>query len=190
MGYRSEVAIVMTNKHYDEFMELTDKIENTELKKNVHDLLDCAKTIKVFNEYTVLYWEWIKWYNDIYPEVAWVENNLIAPYGKVRIGEESNDIETDYVTINDVTGEEDYELGCVINPNSSIYISGQLDLKEALYILNSHNYLVKFLTEAESEECNDAKIIVMPAFGAANDAELLDTVDELIDFAKKVRDEK
>lgn len=190
MGYHSEVAIVMTDEHYGEFMELADKIEDVRLRRDVHNLLKCANTIKAPDDYTVIHWDWIKWYNDIYPEVTWIENNLIAPYGKVRIGEESNDIETDYVTINDVTGEEDYELGCVISPNSSIYISGQLDLKEALCILNSHNYLVKFLTEAESEECNDAKIIVMPAFGAANDAELLDTVDELIDFAKKVRDEK
>lgn len=190
MGYRSEVAIVMTDEHYDEFMELADKIEDAELKKNVHDLLDCAEIKKVFNEYTVLYWDWIKWYDSTYPEVAWVENNLIAPYGKVRIGEESGDIETDYQTINLETGEEDYNLSSVISPESSIYISGQLDLKEALYILNSHNYLVKFLTETESEECDDAKIIVMPAFGSVNDAELLDTIDELIDFAKKVRDKK
>lgn len=190
MGYRSEVAIVMTNKHYDEFMELADKIEDAELKKNVHDLLEDASTIKAPDDYTVMHWNWVKWYDGIYPEVTWIENNLIAPYGKVRIGEESGDIETDFQTINTETGEEDYELNCVISPDSSIYISGQPDLKEALHILNSRNYSVKFLTEAESEECDDAKIIVTPAFGAANDAELLDTVDELIDFAKKVRDEK
>ena len=190
MGYRSEVAIVMNNKHYGEFMELADKIEDTELKENVHDLLDCAKIIKVFNEYTVLHWDWVKWYSDIYPEVTWVENNLIAPYGKVRIGEESGDIETDYATINIETGEEDYELSSVISPESTMYISEQLDIKEALYVLISHNYSVKFLTEDESKECDDAKIIVTPAFAAANDTELFDTVDELIDFAKKVRDRK
>ena len=190
MGYRSEVAIVMTNKHYDEFMELADKIEDAKLKKNVHDLLKDAGTIKVPGDYTVMHWDWVKWYNDIYPEVTWIEDNLIAPYGQVRIGEESGDIETDFKAINAETDEEDYELNCVISPDSSIYISGQLDLKEALYILNSHNYLVKFLTETESEECDNAKIIVMPAFGSVNDAELLDTIDELIDFAKKVRDKK
>ncbi|MBR1695541.1 MAG: hypothetical protein IJ709_09110 [Selenomonas sp.] len=190
MGYRSEVAIVMSNKHYDEFMELADKIEDAKLKENVHDLLEDAGTIKVPGDYTVMHWNWVKWYNDIYPEVTWIEHNLIAPYGKVRIGEESDDIETDFKAINAETDEADYELGCVISPDSSIYISGQLDLKEALHILNSRNYSVKFLTEAESGECDDAKIIAMPAFGAANDVELLDTVDELIDFAKKVRDEK
>lgn len=190
MNYRSEVAIVMNNKHYDEFMGLVDKIEDAKLKENVHDLLEDADTIRVPNDYTVLHWNLVKWYNDISPEVAWIENNLIAPYGKVRIGEKSGDIETDFKTINTETGEEDYELNCVINPDSSIYISGELDLKEALNILNSGNYSVKFLTEAESEECDDAKIIVTPAFGAPNDAELLDTVGELIDFAKKVRDKK
>ncbi len=190
MGYRSEVAIVMTNKHYGEFMELANKIEDIKLKNEVHDLLEDAGTIKVSGDYTVMHWNWVKWYDGIYPEVTWIEHNLIAPYGKVRIGEEDDDIETDYVAINDETGEEDYELGCVISPDSSIYISGQLDLKEALYILNSHHYLVKFLTEAESEECDNANIIVMPAFGAANDAELLDSIDELIDFAKKVRDKQ
>ncbi len=190
MGYRSEVAIAMSNKHYDEFMELADKIEDVELKKNVHDLLEEADTTRVPDDYTVMHWQWVKWYNDIYPEVTWIENNLIAPYGKVRIGEESGDIETDYQAINSETGEEDYELGCVISSDSSIYIAGQLDLKEALYILNSRGYSVKFLTETESEECDDAKIMAMPAFGAANDEEFFDTVDELIDFAKKVRDKK
>lgn len=189
MNYRSEVAIVMNNKHYDEFMELAGKIEDAKLKEKVHDLLDDTDTIKAPGNYTVMHWNLVKW-NDIYPEVAWIENNLIAPYGKVRIGENSGDIETDFKTINTETGEENYELNCVISPDSSIYISGELDLKEALCILNSHHYMVKFLTEAESEECDDAKIIVMPAFGAPNDAELLDTVDELIDFAKKVRDKK
>lgn len=188
MGYRSEVAIVMTNKHYDEFMGLADKIEDTELKENVHDLLKDAGTIKVPGDYTVMHWNWVKWYDGIYPEVTWIESNLIAPYGKVRIGEESGDIETDFKTINAETDEEDYELGCVISPDSSIYISGQLDLKEALDILNTHNYLVKFLTEAESVKYNDAKIFAMPASGAANDAGFFNTVDELIDFAKKVRD--
>lgn len=190
MGYRSEVAIVMTNKHYDEFMELADKIEDAELKKNVHYLLDCAEIIKVFNEYTVLHWDWIKWYDSTYPEVAWVENNLIAPYGKVRIGEGFGDVETDYENINTETGEEDYGLDCVISPEGSIYISTQLDIKEALYTLVSRHYSVRFLTEDESKECDGAKIIVTPAFGAANDEEFFDTIDELIDFAKKVRDEK
>lgn len=189
MNYRSEVAIVMNNNYYAEFMELVDKIEDAKLKEKVHDLLEGADMIKAPGNYTVMHWNLVKW-NDIYPEVAWIENNLIAPYGKVRIGENSGDIETDFKTINTETGEEDYELNCVISPDSSIYISGELDLKEALCILNSHHYMVKFLTEAESKECDDAKIIVMPAFGAPNDAELLDTVDELIDFAKKVRDKK
>jgi len=190
MGYRSEVAIVMTNKHYDEFMELADKIEDARLKEDVHNLLECANTIKAPDDYTVMHWDWIKWYNDIYPDITWIENNLIAPYGKVRIGEENNDIETDYVTINDLTGEEDYELGYVISPDSSIYISGQLDLKEALDILNTHDYLVEFLTEAKSVKYNNAKIFAMSTSGAANDAGFFNTVDELIDFAKKVRDKK
>ena len=190
MGYRSEVAIVMTNKHYDEFMELANKIEDAELKENVHDLLENADTIKAPDDYTVMYWSWVKWYDGIYPEVTWIENNLIAPYGKVRIGEESGDIETDYVAINNETGEEDYELGCVISPDNSIYIFGQMNLTEALCVLNNHDYSVKFLTEAESEVCDGAKIIVTPAFASANDAEFFNTVDELIDFAKKVRDKK
>lgn len=190
MGYRSEVAIVMTDEHYDEFMELAGKIEDIKLKDEVHDLLEDADTTKVSDDYTVMHWHWVKWYNDIYPEVTWVENNLIAPYGKVRIGEESGDIETDFKAINAETDEEDYELNCVISPDSSIYISGQLNLEEALCVLDNHDYSVKFLTKAESEECDGAKIMITPAFGAANDAEFFDTVDELIDFAKKMRDKK
>ncbi len=68
-----------------------------------------------------------------------------------------------------------------------IHVGEYMSLEDALYILNSRNYSVKFLTKAESEECDGAKIMVSSPFGGPNDDELLDSMEELLDYARKVK---
>ena len=82
------------------------------------------------------------------------------------------------LTLDDYVGEPD------------IHVGEYMPLEDVLHILNSRGYSVKFLTKAESEECDGAKIMVSSPFGDPNDDELLDSMEELLDYARKVRDKQ
>ena len=96
MGYRSEVAIKCKEKAFD---MLIDTCKETGLMPDTV-YKDCDDFL--------LYWDWIKWYND-YNDVAAIENTLDKldelhdhdddqetgyGYKFMRIGEDDGDVET------------------------------------------------------------------------------------------------
>jgi hypothetical protein len=180
MGYRSEMAIVMTNKHYDEFMDLARKIEYDKLKEQVLDILEDAEIVKSSDGYTVMYWDSIKWY-DYDSDISWIEEHVIAPYSKVRVGEESGDIEVHTMDNNYDTGEVDYEINFIACPDSSIYIRGRMTQERAIALLNTLGYTVSFLGDGESA---DDKIVVR----RKDQEKRFKHVGELIDFAKELEE--
>ncbi len=82
------------------------------------------------------------------------------------------------LTSDDYVGEPDIHMG------------EYMSLEEALAILHDKDYAVEFLDKEESEDYHGAKIMATPIVGCAIDYDIFNTIDELIDFAKKVRDEK
>lgn len=180
MGYRSEMAIVMTNKHYDEFMDLARKIEDDKLKDQVLDILNDAEIVKSSDDYTVMYWNSIKW-DENYSDIGWIEEYVIAPYSKVRVGAENGDIEVRTKDNNYDTGEVDYEINFIACPESSIYIRGRMTQERAIALLNTLNYTVSFLGDDESA---DGKIVVR----RKDQEKRFKHVSELINFAKELEE--
>ncbi|MGN0992946.1 MAG: hypothetical protein ACI4PE_03405 [Bacilli bacterium] len=94
MGYRSEVAIAMKKSDYEELVERA-KINN---RQDVIDLIDYGEVRNPSDNVVILYWDWVKWYQDN-EDVQYIENYLIEiqengkPYSFVRLGEELSDIE-------------------------------------------------------------------------------------------------
>jgi hypothetical protein len=87
MGYYSEVSITLRN---DDFLSLVNKtkIENTE----AFDLIIDANIYRN-DEFTTLYWDWIKWYDD--SKLVRYINDFIqdVPYVYNRLGEDNSDFE-------------------------------------------------------------------------------------------------
>ena len=95
MGYRSDVALAITKEDYELLQEF-DK-ENISLR----ELLEIAE-IKETPYVVVLHWNWIKWYRE-FPEVQAIDEFMAlisergSSYKFVRIGEDMEDTEVDYV---------------------------------------------------------------------------------------------
>lgn len=82
------------------------------------------------------------------------------------------------LTSDDFIGEPDIQVG------------EYMSLEEALAILHDKGYSINFLDKEESEDYSGAKIMATPIFDCIIEHNLFNTVDELIDFAMKVRDRK
>ena len=98
MGYRSEVAIKCESKAYDRFAKVfTQKEMWIKPDKILHD---------IENDDYVIYWDWIKWYED-FEGVSAIQNVMSEldeehdgdaddqlGYRFMRLGEDDSDIET------------------------------------------------------------------------------------------------
>ena len=89
MGYRSDVAIMVNNKHAKEFSKLIEPLTGSETKIYETE----AGLIKG------IYFEWIKWYSFGDEQIKAVEEFLEElpdeDYGFIVIGEESSDVRID-----------------------------------------------------------------------------------------------
>ncbi len=92
MGYRSDVVIVVKNRHLSDDSVI------------YHENLMKPETVTVEGDWTLIHFNWIKWYES-YPEIAavvnWLNNLPPEDYYFYRVGEESGDIDyqgsaTDY----------------------------------------------------------------------------------------------
>lgn len=130
MGYRSDVAIGMKRKYYDELLEKAKNIFDENLKKNALFLLENSSgsgvgvTIHKKTcdncEYIILSYTWVKWY-DTYDAIEWLEENIPEQYAFIRIGEDYDDIEVRYKTGSKDTGI-DYNIYDLISVSREINI--------------------------------------------------------------------
>jgi hypothetical protein len=97
MGYYSRVAIAMENK------EAAGMLKAFAIEFPENDLFDKEYSLTNYHvgrEFTLFYWDEIKWYTGAYgfPECDWVENYLRSleespnPHYFIRLGEEWEDI--------------------------------------------------------------------------------------------------
>jgi len=92
MGYRSEVYVCLKKEDLERLKAKVNEVESLDY------LLNMAEEKEVNEEVTVIYWDWVKWY-DTFPEVAAVEKFLNTldeeskPYKFIRIGEDIEDNE-------------------------------------------------------------------------------------------------
>lgn len=96
MGYRSEVAFVLSNKASNLLIEKLDTLSKEE-KKDVQSLLEHFDEHHVHESGAELYyWTWIKWYPE-YIAVSVIEDFLRSleeeDFYFIRLGEELGDIE-------------------------------------------------------------------------------------------------
>ena len=140
MGYRSEVAIAMHKKDYmsmlsdaheiaiqDKDYEYLPILLTDATKKNIQIKDNSTQQKK---EYIVLFWSWIKWYDEgIDPVVTWIMENLPPIHKFIRIGEDYNDIE---IITNEGDNEEeiDYDIYDIIQLRCNIELSDGELLKE------------------------------------------------------------
>ena len=96
MGYRSDVALGLRKVDFEELMKRVELIEKQDVKKEVIELIkDGKKNIKQsYTDFVVLYWESIKWYENMFPEIKFIMNFIedLEEYDYVRIGEDTDDI--------------------------------------------------------------------------------------------------
>lgn len=111
MGYRSDVGFTCTPVVKQVIEQVCEW--NSEFK----ELIDYADN-RSFNDSGRWFWEGVKWYDD-FPDVQIMENLMVVldnsemydEYGFIRIGEETEDIETK---------GSPYELGMYVNRSIGI----------------------------------------------------------------------
>ncbi|MCL2620281.1 MAG: hypothetical protein FWD97_05030 [Defluviitaleaceae bacterium] len=92
MGYRSDVSIIIRNEDFRGLLP-TAKAQGEEVLRYAKTLLSWAHSIRQSEDYTTLYFEWVKWY-DHYPEVQFIRDYIMdIPHSFIRIGENNSDIE-------------------------------------------------------------------------------------------------
>ena len=132
MGYRSEVSITIKNEDFMGMLPMA-KAFGQELFDEVRDLLSFAQSIRQTDEYTIIYFDWVKWYED-YPDVQFVEWFIgEIPHHFIRVGEDYDDTE--------IRGDvgEDYDMYSLANITREISIDEagrKLDLEGVLACLS------------------------------------------------------
>ncbi|MEG1725860.1 MAG: hypothetical protein RR313_10750, partial [Anaerovoracaceae bacterium] len=102
MGYKSEVGIVLKKPDYEKLVCMAK--EN--LENGVYETLKYADKIIDLDEKVAIHFEWIKWYETI-DGIGAVMDFLYEEadgYGFVEVGEDTNDITTEYSDSEDGTG--------------------------------------------------------------------------------------
>ena len=96
MGYRSDVALGLRKVDFEEMMKKVELIEKQDVKKEVLSLIEEGKknVKQSYDSFVILYWESIKWYESLYPEIKFIMNFIedLEEYDYVRIGEDTDDI--------------------------------------------------------------------------------------------------
>ena len=102
MGYYSDVALGLRKEDFKVMMKKVELIENQDVKKEVLELIEDGKNgvKQSYTDSVLLYWESIKWYESIYPEIKFIMDFIkeIEEYDYVRIGEDLDDIVEDLNT--------------------------------------------------------------------------------------------
>lgn len=117
MGYRSEVAISLRHKDYNNLIENVKN--NIDGYGVIKDLLHYADKITNIpdDDIIIIRWNWIKWYEE-YKDIQKLNTflhqeddngNILIPHCFTRIGEEYGDIET----YQHIDTEEDWALDCI-----------------------------------------------------------------------------
>ena len=97
MGYRSTVALCLTEKGYDSIIEALG-YEEEKRQKEVEDLFNTAdeRYLHTPTNHRLFVWKGIKWY-EYYSDINFVINEIreldYEDYRFVRIGEDSDDVE-------------------------------------------------------------------------------------------------
>lgn len=99
MGYRSDVAVIITAENEENFKKYLEELKTDKLLK---ELLDYGEITDNGVDGIRLRWDNIKWYNSLhtFPEIDAFEDWLLkiaedegTSYHFVRIGEELDDVE-------------------------------------------------------------------------------------------------
>lgn len=102
MGYRSEVAVAIPKKVYEENKIIAENFQKEHPDSYKYELLlNPSKIINKEDSYfTVLYWDYLKWYNefeDVKTITDIIENlDESEHYAFLRLGEDAGDIEEIY----------------------------------------------------------------------------------------------
>ena len=125
MGYRSEVALGIREVDYKKLEEKVNSISDEKLKASVTELLrkDAESSLDKDGKYRILRWSDIKWYENFYPEIGWLMNNLPPIYAFIRIGEDTEDIEQKYSVEDPDTGELDDYMYEILGITRDIYVA-------------------------------------------------------------------
>lgn len=100
MGYRSDVALVLKTEDYKKELEMAENIDDD---KKI-DLFLNPDDVHSNEEYTVICWDWIKWYDGMFPDVDYVENIRARNDSLfIRVGEDNNDCE-------EILNGDDYDM--------------------------------------------------------------------------------
>lgn len=120
MGYRSEVAIALTENHYNQLFEAAKNVKDFDNTWLVSFLSNPKRKETMDETYILITDDWIKWYSAC-PEISFIEKFLNNHrHAFLRIGEDDNDNEMD-IMVDDDEGEDDmfYEL---------IYLRREVDM--------------------------------------------------------------
>lgn len=99
MGYRSDVRIATTREGYDLICERVDGLSEG---LDSYPLIGTKRQPEFFEEQdgsVVFGWDWVKWYDGMYPDITNITTALLeiegagVPYEFCRVGEEYDDVE-------------------------------------------------------------------------------------------------
>lgn len=100
MGYYSQVSILMDKESTDDFIKKLAKEMPEHIPFYTRALEEGFKTfcIDETKPYRIFYFDWIKWYDDMFPEIQFMMNflrKIEEPhyYDFVRFGEDDYDTE-------------------------------------------------------------------------------------------------
>lgn len=117
MGYRSDVAIVLTQKHYNLLFEAANNADLPKISKDwlIEFLSDTKKQNVGRKTYVLITEEWITWDSYVYPEIGFIEDFLRThKHAFIRIGESDDDVESEFkIEDNEGRDENFYDLICV-----------------------------------------------------------------------------
>lgn len=96
MGYRSDIALVLTKSGVKQFKNAMEKVDS-QVATEAYALLNSADDHRFDEETGAEMWLWtsIKWYTSFYPDCKFIENTVLdlpcEEYLFCRIGEELED---------------------------------------------------------------------------------------------------
>ena len=125
MGYRSEVALALRKKDYEELLAKASMFEEED--KRLDSLVNFLKfpdeLLRDNSGHVVLHWDWIKWYDEgDDPLCTWVMENLPDIYHFVRIGEDNDDTDEHSSSMGYDDEESDDEIESIIGFQRSVYL--------------------------------------------------------------------